>query len=1067
MKTVLSPAEKSKAANCRAQLSRVFAQSFALLCFVLLWSFATHAQTPTITTTESKCLADGTITVAGNPDALNILTGPGIPGQLGPSSGGSVVFDALQAGTYKLTQIDPKTNEETTYSVVVPGNYKQNWFFTADVLYPSCSGGTPTVKIGNFVIINKLLVEQRPPFTFRISPKDGALSTDPAAPPAFQSVTEFDISVPGGLGGNYEIQSMDACGNFKTLTVRVPATAPGPRTSASFVQFNNCDGDADYKVSATGGTAPYTFTIKSGPNQVGASQTGADATFTLAANGSYVITATDQCGGITEQTVNVKAYTPPSVNLFNGYGKCDANGAGTGSINVNIDLKTVSKGPVVVALLSASGCTQAAPITYPLDGSVGQVTFDDLKRPCTYTIQVTDGCGKIFTREVKLVAPAAGAIECYKKIECPANNSTNYTLKVGTFGNSYTATVPLRYEIIDSTTNANVAGYPVSINNYAEIYPQLPKGKYYIRITDACGATCLDSVSMPQYRLPTVSVDLNSKCVGAGQANVIGINNQGANNLKSYTYRIVSGPTRVGEGPESDSPTNIGQYSGLRSGGTYTFSFNDGCKTVETTFTVPQYTQPTWEVGFGALCAPKKIANLQVVNLEPAGQVVGPYRWRIISTNSDLYGSTAPYNGTLPYPNVAGQTDSTFSNLPPKSDGTAATYLIMGFDACKNSRGGEGKIGPLPEENLTINLSKVCTDGSSSIKVRVTTPVVGATYRYYRNGVKIAEGTKLFTTISPALPGVYTVKVISSILPDSSCFVTSAPAGTTVDPAGQIVVTTPAPVCSDLTVDLNTVVAGSSAGTFTFYQDKALTQVVANPTAVSVAQTYYIKLVTATNPVCTIKDSVKITFKNCNPVGSIGDFVFFDNDGSNTQTSGDSAVVGVKVYLLNAAGTKIDSTTTGNDGKYLFANLPLATYSIQFVAPAGQQFVTAVQGGNTGLDSDAGVDGKSGSITLTVGTPNVLTVDAGLSIIEKPAISIVKGSALNVGTDALATPGDIITYSYEVSNIGNVALSNVTVTEAATSFTGSGTLPSPSFVSATLSSAAGSLKVGEIGRAHV
>ena len=68
---------------------------------------------------------------------------------------------------------------------------------------------------------------------------------------------------------------------------------------------------------------------------------------------------------------------------------------------------------------------------------------------------------------------------------------------------------------------------------------------------------------------------------------------------------------------------------------------------------------------------------------------------------------------------------------------------------------------------------------------------------------------------------------------------------------------------------------------------------------------------------------------------------------------------------------------------------------------------------------------------------------------------------MNVGTDALATPGDIITYSYDVSNIGNVALSNVTVTEAASVFTGSGILPSPSFVSATLSSAAGSLKVGE------
>ena len=47
--------------------------------------------------------------------------------------------------------------------------------------------------------------------------------------------------------------------------------------------------------------------------------------------------------------------------------------------------------------------------------------------------------------------------------------------------------------------------------------------------------------------------------------------------------------------------------------------------------------------------------------------------------------------------------------------------------------------------------------------------------------------------------------------------------------------------------------------------------------------------------------------------GSIGDTVFLDNDGSNTQSTGDSPVVGVKVYLLNSTGVKIDSTTTGTD----------------------------------------------------------------------------------------------------------------------------------------------------------
>ena len=998
MKQVLSfstQSDRAKVSQLRAtvgtaKLYRML--HFVLFCFVFLSGTSAFAQAPTLTSTESRCLADGTVTVVGNSAFLNILTGPGIPGQAGPFSGSSVTFDKLERGTFTLTQIDPNTNAETTYKVDVPGNYKENWFFTAQVQYSACTGGSPTVKIGNFTITDASSAQQRGPYTYRISSKDGVLSTDPNASPAFQSVSEFPILYPSGVGGSYEIQSMDACGNFKTVTINIPAFAPGPNVSASFVQFNNCAGDADYKISASNGTAPYTFTITAGPDQVGSSITGSDATFTLAAGGTYTISATDQCGGKTDRTVNVKPYTAPNVNLYNGYGVCDPNGgAGTGSVNVNVDLSTVSKGPVTVSMTSASNCTQVSPINYPLDGSLSQVTFGNLIRPCTYTFTVTDGCNRTISREVNLAAPAAGALECYKNIECPSDGSINYRLKVGTFGNSYTATVPLIYEIIDSTTNTSVTGYPVSINNYAEIYPELSKGKYYIKITDACGATCRDSVFIPEYRLPTVSIDLMSSCISAGQANVMGVNNQGLNSLKKYTYKIVEGPTRVGEGPEPDSPTNTGRFSGLQSGGTYKFSFNDGCKTIFTSLTVPAYEQPTWEVGYGALCFDKMAADLQVINLQPAGKVVGPYKWQIIGTDSDLYGSTAPYNGTLPYPNSAGQIDSTFANLPSKANRSLATYTILGFDGCKNSYQGIGKVGPLPNQEVVLNVVNVCADGSSMIRARVTVPVVGATYRFYRDGIKIAESNKLFTVISPAVPGVYTVKVISSTLPDSSCFKTSPLAGITVMPLGKISVTTPAAICSDVAVDLNTTVSSGSAGTFTFYKDKAMTEVVANPSAVGVAQTYYIKFVTTTVPICTSKDSVKITFKNCKPLGAIGDYVWLDKDADNTQSTGDTPIVGVKVYLLNASGTKIDSTTTGSDGKYLFSNLSAGTYTVQFVAPAGQSFVSPLIGGSTAKDSDAGTDGKSGLITLnpvldpvtaadSANTFN-FTIDAGLKSI--------------------------------------------------------------------------------------
>ena len=155
------------------------------------------------------------------------------------------------------------------------------------------------------------------------------------------------------------------------------------------------------------------------------------------------------------------------------------------------------------------------------------------------------------------------------------------------------------------------------------------------------------------------------------------------------------------------------------------------------------------------------------------------------------------------------------------------------------------------------------------------------------------------------------------------------------------------------------------------------------------------------------RDSLTVVSPTCLiPLGSIGNYVFYDNDESNTQTQGDSPVVGVTVYLLNSAGAKIDSTTTRADGQYLFANLPLGIYSVQFVAPAGQKFVTANVGTDPATDSNAGVNGVSSPVTLTATMPDVITFDAG---IQKPCATPTP-PALNVANNICpATRGSINT----------------------------------------------------------
>ncbi|MDH4460261.1 MAG: hypothetical protein QE277_02475, partial [Flectobacillus sp.] len=483
---------------------------------------------PQITSYESRCESTGKVVVNGNTSYLNILTGGNIPGQLGPLSGNSssVVFNNLQKGNYTLTVIDPSTNEEATYSVTVSGNYEQNWIFSANIGYTPCSAGIPTVKINNFTIQNAGSNQQRSPYKYRISSKGGSLAADGSGSPAFASVSEFSLPYPSGVGGNYELQAIDSCGNFKTINVYVPNSAPGPWVNSAFVKFNNCAGDAEYKLEAGGAKDPYIFKIKSGPDQVGATQTGTSVSFNLLAEGTYVFEVMDQCGGVSEHTVYVKKYSSPSVQTWSAFGTCTPPTTGTGALRIWIDQNSVGIGPVQVSI--SSPCTSLQTKLAVTDYAWSTTDFDNLPRPCTYTITATDGCNKTYTGDISLVAPAIGSMQCYKYYNCPDNGSTDYKLSIGYFGIQYNATPPFTIEVIDSTTNQYIPGFPLIKNDYAEVYPALPQGKYYIKITDACGATCADSVYIPKYEMPTMSVDVNNRCFGAGQANVIGINNREA-----------------------------------------------------------------------------------------------------------------------------------------------------------------------------------------------------------------------------------------------------------------------------------------------------------------------------------------------------------------------------------------------------------------------------------------------------------------------------------------------------------------------------------------------------------
>ena len=111
---------------------------------------------------------------------------------------------------------------------------------------------------------------------------------------------------------------------------------------------------------------------------------------------------------------------------------------------------------------------------------------------------------------------------------------------------------------------------------------------------------------------------------------------------------------------------------------------------------------------------------------------------------------------------------------------------------------------------------------------------------------------------------------------------------------------------------------------------------------------------------------------------ALGDYVWLDTNNNGIQDEVGTGISGVTVELENTSGAVISTTTTDASGAYHFTGLAPGSYEVQFIAPTGDAFSAALQGGNPALDSNPNVStGVTAPVTLVAGqTDN--TIDAGL-----------------------------------------------------------------------------------------
>jgi hypothetical protein len=120
------------------------------------------------------------------------------------------------------------------------------------------------------------------------------------------------------------------------------------------------------------------------------------------------------------------------------------------------------------------------------------------------------------------------------------------------------------------------------------------------------------------------------------------------------------------------------------------------------------------------------------------------------------------------------------------------------------------------------------------------------------------------------------------------------------------------------------------------------------------------------------------------PGGSIGDFVWLDNNANGLQDSGEPGLSGITVTLKQGSAVVATTTTNGN-GAYLFSNLALGTYTVNIATPTG----LAASPADVGTDRAKDSSNSPATVTLTSAAPNDLKVDFGFRDTTAPTCPYV------------------------------------------------------------------------------
>lgn len=501
------------------------------------------------------------------------------------------IFVGFPNGTIKVYQFNGSIFDDAVQpDIVIPGFsanavYDLAYYEATKTLYASGNGFVAAFDVTSYNCTFSA-------FTVNVASSCGtfiATATVSPTPPAgstttyvlYNGATQVASNTTGIFSGltpniTYTIKATInlICSGAVTTTTFV---LTGPTISTSITNSTCGNSDGAVTITATGGVAPYTYSINGVTFQ-------ASNIFTNLASGFYTITVKDANNCTNTQIINIINSNGPSISFTKTDASCGAN---SGSI-------------------TAFGTGGTAPLTYSINGVNFQTSniFPGVGAG-TYTLTVKDfaGCSAVTTVTIlNFTGVTVSAIPASTYCSSP-----NGTITVVTTGGA----APLQYSINGNT-------YQVS-----NIFTGLVAGAYIVTVKDANGCLTTASATIANFPAPTLTATaVTASCAntnGSITANSTGgvpplqwsINGvtfqpsnvftglaagtytvivKDANNCTNTTTAIINstlGPTVSGTAVASSCASSTGTITALGSGGsgTLTYSLTGVTYQVSTLFT--------------------------------------------------------------------------------------------------------------------------------------------------------------------------------------------------------------------------------------------------------------------------------------------------------------------------------------------------------------------------------------------------------------------------------------------------------------------------------------------------